>query len=230
MDRTFENPQNGHRESFSDSAWLWSLLFGWIYLLAVGLWGHVFIQIFIVVVCALIGGGPAVVLVMPILWIVYAASINTILANRYLRQGWREVQPGSVAGTGLESEASRQARLGLQAPAQAAATAPAMPVATPPAGPAPFVADELVKLADLRDKGVLTPDEFTAQKARLLAGGPPVAPAVQPAAAPAQPSGVVAYGRCSKCEAQVRLDATSCPNCTAAFNEWSTWKILRPGE
>lgn len=41
-----------------------------------------------------------------------------------------------------------------------------------PSGPshaAPVsVADELMKLAQLRDAGVLTPDEFAAQKARLL--------------------------------------------------------------
>ncbi len=34
------------------------------------------------------------------------------------------------------------------------------------------VADELVKLAGLRDAGVLTADEFAAQKAALLAGRP----------------------------------------------------------
>lgn len=34
------------------------------------------------------------------------------------------------------------------------------------------VADELVKLAGLRDAGVLTDDEFAAQKAALLAGRP----------------------------------------------------------
>jgi hypothetical protein len=36
-----------------------------------------------------------------------------------------------------------------------------------PAPRAP-IADELAKLAELRDKGVLTEDEFKAQKARLL--------------------------------------------------------------
>lgn len=34
------------------------------------------------------------------------------------------------------------------------------------------VADELAKLAKLRDEGVLTPDEFAAQKSALLAGSP----------------------------------------------------------
>ena len=34
---------------------------------------------------------------------------------------------------------------------------------------APSTADELAKLADLRDKGVITADQFEAQKAKLLA-------------------------------------------------------------
>lgn len=38
-----------------------------------------------------------------------------------------------------------------------------------PAAAAPSTADELVKLAGLRDQGVLTDEEFTAAKARLLA-------------------------------------------------------------
>ncbi len=45
------------------------------------------------------------------------------------------------------------------------------PVAQPSAQPLPVrsVADELMKLAQLRDAGVLTPDEFEVQKAKLLA-------------------------------------------------------------
>jgi hypothetical protein len=40
----------------------------------------------------------------------------------------------------------------------------------PPAGPQPDLADQLRKLADLRDAGVLTEEEFAAQKTRLLGG------------------------------------------------------------
>ncbi|MBI4259576.1 MAG: PH domain-containing protein [Actinobacteria bacterium] len=36
---------------------------------------------------------------------------------------------------------------------------------------APSVTEELARLADLRDRGVLTEEEFRAQKARLLGGG-----------------------------------------------------------
>ena len=39
---------------------------------------------------------------------------------------------------------------------------------SPPDAPPLAVADELLKLAQLRDAGVITPDEFEAQKAKLL--------------------------------------------------------------
>jgi hypothetical protein len=41
----------------------------------------------------------------------------------------------------------------------------------PAAAPAPDLADELTKLADLRDRGALTDAEFEAQKAKLLGTG-----------------------------------------------------------
>ena len=65
----------------------------------------------------------------------------------------------------------------LQGPTAAPApttAAPAPPVAAPaPAPPQPVaqpgsVADELKKLAELRDAGILSAEEFDAQKARLL--------------------------------------------------------------
>jgi hypothetical protein len=42
------------------------------------------------------------------------------------------------------------------------------PVGDNTATPAASVADELMKLAQLRDSGVLSEDEFAAQKAKLL--------------------------------------------------------------
>jgi hypothetical protein len=43
--------------------------------------------------------------------------------------------------------------------------------------PPPFVADELSKLADLHDKGVLTDSEFDEQKHRLLGSHQPTSDA-----------------------------------------------------
>jgi hypothetical protein len=51
----------------------------------------------------------------------------------------------------------------------AGATASAPPPVQPAAAPL-SVADEIAKLAHLRDSGVLSEDEFAAQKARLLSG------------------------------------------------------------
>ncbi|TFV64066.1 UNVERIFIED_ORG: SHOCT domain-containing protein [Bacillus sp. AZ43] len=42
------------------------------------------------------------------------------------------------------------------------------PAAPPPAEPQPDLADRLRKLAELRDAGILTDEEFAAQKAKLL--------------------------------------------------------------
>jgi uncharacterized membrane protein YdbT with pleckstrin-like domain len=52
-------------------------------------------------------------------------------------------------------------------PAHPASPAPTAPAAPPPSRTAP-VADELAKLATLRDQGVISESEFQAQKARLL--------------------------------------------------------------
>jgi hypothetical protein len=58
-----------------------------------------------------------------------------------------------------------------QAQAAAAVAAPA-PASAPPAAPVGSQAliDQLTQLGQLRDSGVLTPEEFEAQKQRLLAG------------------------------------------------------------
>ncbi len=75
-------------------------------------------------------------------------------------------------------------------------TEPQVPEPTPMAAPeetaAPIasVADELKKLADLRDAGVLTDEEFADQKAILLGHGRPTsAPAVPPPSESTMPSG-----------------------------------------
>ena len=58
-----------------------------------------------------------------------------------------------------------QGPTGAEAPTRSYAAPPSAPVVSPSNGSA----DELDKLAQLRDRGVLSPDEFAAQKAKLLA-------------------------------------------------------------
>ena len=68
--------------------------------------------------------------------------------------------------------ADRDAQIAAQQDAayqqQAAAQAP--PPSPPAAAPAPDVITQLKGLAELRDQGVLTEEEFAAQKAKILAG------------------------------------------------------------
>jgi hypothetical protein len=63
-------------------------------------------------------------------------------------------------------EADQEARL-EQLEQQPAAAAPP-PVAAAPAGPAPDMIEQLRQLGELHAQGVLTDEEFAAQKARLL--------------------------------------------------------------
>jgi hypothetical protein len=63
-----------------------------------------------------------------------------------------------------EHEGDQEARLeGLEAQ-QAAQT----PVTAPPGGGPTDIAEKLTQLKSLADQGVLTPEEFTAAKAKLL--------------------------------------------------------------
>lgn len=75
-----------------------------------------------------------------------------------------------VAGTAtaVSNRVSRRQanRWSQQGEQQVAEQAPAAP-APPPAAPDQF--DQLRKLGDLRDRGILTDDEFAAQKAKILA-------------------------------------------------------------
>lgn len=64
-----------------------------------------------------------------------------------------------VRGTGMEQRDHRQAQASEQAFQDYVRQA---------AGTSSSSAEELTKLATLRDQGVLTPDEFTAQKAKIL--------------------------------------------------------------
>jgi hypothetical protein len=55
---------------------------------------------------------------------------------------------------------------------QSAAPAPAPAAAAPAAGGAGSIPSQLDQLAELHERGVLSDDEFTAAKAKLLGGDP----------------------------------------------------------
>jgi len=77
-----------------------------------------------------------------------------------------------VASKRGEARGAEEAEAEAQA---AAAEAPPAPVAVPapvaaPAGPAPVDYAQLTKLKELLDAGILTQQEFDAEKAKVLAG------------------------------------------------------------
>jgi len=67
----------------------------------------------------------------------------------------------------LEIELTRPTMAPIRAPEPAAA-APTAPAPTPEVDTADEVADALGRLGELRDKGIITPEEFEAKKAELL--------------------------------------------------------------
>jgi hypothetical protein len=91
---------------------------------------------------------------------------------RLLRTVARTAVVAGTATTVSNRVSRRQAnKWGQQEAAQAPPpeAAPA-PVAAAPAAPASSTIDQLKELAELKSQGILTEDEFAAQKAKLLAG------------------------------------------------------------
>lgn len=76
------------------------------------------------------------------------------------------VDAGRVVTTGMTAAMYSTCDTGPAAPIQAELKT--APIAASATGPAPSIADELGKLAELRDKGIITPAEFEVQKAKLL--------------------------------------------------------------
>jgi hypothetical protein len=83
---------------------------------------------------------------------------------------------GRVARRQAEKFADRDAQIaanraeGYYRGAEAAAAQAAPPPPPPAAAGQPDMIEQLKQLAELRDQGILTEEEFAAQKAKLLAG------------------------------------------------------------
>ena len=76
---------------------------------------------------------------------------------------------GKAGQRNAEREQSQEERIQeLEAQQAYAAPPPPAPAAAAPGGSS--LVDQLTQLAQLRDAGVLTPDEFESAKAKLLAG------------------------------------------------------------
>jgi hypothetical protein len=75
-----------------------------------------------------------------------------------------------VAGTAtaVSNRVSRRQGQRWQAQEMAEEPAPAAPAAPAPAGPEKSTVDQLKELGELKAQGILTEDEFAAQKAKIL--------------------------------------------------------------
>jgi hypothetical protein len=88
------------------------------------------------------------------------------------------------------------------------------------------VADELAKLAALRDQSVITEPEFQAQKARLLGLAQSTT-----GRSGVVPNTVATTGLCPNCDAEIPVNSAKCPKCSADFASGSAWAVkplLRP--
>lgn len=61
------------------------------YLMFKGLWAHVLIWAVAVIGFGMATGGAGAIIALPLASIIYAITIQKILAGRYLRSGWQEV-------------------------------------------------------------------------------------------------------------------------------------------
>lgn len=95
----------------------------------------------------------------------------------------------------------------------AAATAPTRPDS---------IADELTKLAALRDRGVLTSEEFQAQKTALLRS---TQTPEDIAAERARTEAGKPKGTCPNCRTICALDSDFCPKCMASFGAHSLFQL-----
>ena len=76
----------------------------------------------------------------------------------------------AVAGTAtVVSGGVRRRQEARWAQQEAPAAAPAAPAPAAPAAEGPSVIDQLKELGELKSQGILTEEEFAAQKAKLLA-------------------------------------------------------------
>jgi hypothetical protein len=76
---------------------------------------------------------------------------------------------GKRAQRGQDQEYDQEARI-AELEAQQAAGQQAAPPPVPPTGGPTDIAEQLTQLKSLMDQGILSPDEFAAAKAKLLAG------------------------------------------------------------
>lgn len=99
MKRTFQNPANGYRETFTAASIVSVLIFGPLYLIVEGVWRHAAVWILVCTGAAEMAssqGWQAAVVAWAIASIIlslfYALGIQDIIRTHYLRSGWLEIK------------------------------------------------------------------------------------------------------------------------------------------
>jgi len=90
----FKNPFNGYVEEVSNAP-LWSLLFGFFYFAAKGVWTHA------------AAGAVLAFFTFGLSWIIYPFFANQIMRTHYLRRGWIDASttpPASPASSRVSSD------------------------------------------------------------------------------------------------------------------------------
>ncbi len=107
---------------------------------------------------------------------------------------------------------------------------PDLVVRAPPTVPTMSVADEIQKLATLRDRRLLTDSEFQVQKSRLLGSSEPATTVGQPVASVLHLKEL--EGTCPNCDASIPCNSPTCPDCKADFGPGSALfvKPLQPAQ
>jgi hypothetical protein len=108
------------------------------------------------------GGRPGLVGTMARTAVV-AGTATAVAGGVSRRQQGKADQQAEAQAYEQQQAYDQQQAMAQQAAAQQAAAAPA-------AAPATDVVTQLKELAALKDQGILTEDEFAAQKAKILAG------------------------------------------------------------
>jgi hypothetical protein len=104
---------------------------------------------------------------------VVAGTATAVVGGMSRHQAGKQQQAADAAAYQQEQQTAQMQAMAQQAAAeQAAAQAAAAPPApAAPAAPANDLTSQLQQLATLKEQGILSDEEFTAAKAKLLAGG-----------------------------------------------------------
>lgn len=89
---TLENPLNGNRVRVTWLSFVGALVFGIFWFAFNGLWKHVFIQLIAIAILFRVPINFGALMLLVLMWQLYALLAHDILMNSYLSRGWRKVR------------------------------------------------------------------------------------------------------------------------------------------